>query len=215
MRQIRQGLFETNSSSMHSLVVKKKDTYVTPEEAKRDLRTYNDGLSRAYNHDLRFGRSPFQVLYGIKDKALYAIRSLCTYKDETYYEIIRVLQNLVPEFKDFEYDDDAGTYMKKYYTENDMKAMYGEGNYYDRGDNWIYYGYDFGDMDTPILPSFLDKEGITIEEFLTNKKYVVVVDGDEHCIYKNMKKNGLIAMDAIDHEYCPDDWMGGNNNESD
>lgn len=215
MRQIRQGLFETNSSSMHSLVVKKGDSYVTPEEAKHDLWLDNKGFSRAYNRNLNFGRSPFQILYTPKEKALYAIRSLCNYKDDTYYEIIRVLQNLVPEFKDFEYDEDIDTYKKEYYTEAYVKKVFGEGNYYDRGDDWLCYGYDFGNMDIPILPAFLEKEEITIEEFLTNKKYAVVVDGDEYCIYKDMKKIGLIAMDAIDHEYCPDDWMGGNNNESD
>ena len=47
----------------------------------------------------------------------------------------------------------------------------------------------------------LEKENITLEEFLINKKYVVIQDGDERCEFTKIKKTGLINFDAIDHEY--------------
>ena len=39
------------------------------------------------------------------------------------------------------------------------------------------------------------------EEYLTNKKYVVIQDGDETCYWNAMKKTGLVNMDIIDYEY--------------
>ena len=44
-------------------------------------------------------------------------------------------------------------------------------------------------------------EGITLEEFLTKKKYIVVIDGDEYCEFQNMKNAGIINMDNIEKQY--------------
>ena len=52
-----------------------------------------------------------------------------------------------------------------------------------------------------ILGGFLEKENISLEEYLTNKKYVVIQDGDEYGYFGDMKRSGLINLDAIDHEY--------------
>lgn len=67
--------------------------------------------------------------------------------------------------------------------------------------NKPYTGY----VDEDMLSGFLKKENISLEEYLTNKKYVVVQDGDEYCYWSDMKKAGLVNMDAIDHEYPEDD----------
>lgn len=58
-----------------------------------------------------------------------------------------------------------------------------------------------GYVDEDILSGFLKKENISLEEYLTNKKYVVIQDGDEYGYFGDMKRSGLINMDAIDHEY--------------
>ena len=63
-----------------------------------------------------------------------------------------------------------------------------------------YTGY----VDENIL-RILRKEGVTLEEYLTNKKYVVIQDGDEYCYWSDMKKTGLVNMDMIDHEYPRED----------
>ncbi len=70
----------------------------------------------------------------------------------------------------------------------------------------LHGGYGFGGVDEDILSSFLEKENISITEFLKNKRYIVVVDGDEYCIYKRMKESGLIDINAIEKEYTPGDW---------
>lgn len=58
-----------------------------------------------------------------------------------------------------------------------------------------------GYVDEDILTGFLREENITIEEFLKNKRYIVIVDGDEYCIYKDMKEHGLINTNNIVREY--------------
>ena len=58
-----------------------------------------------------------------------------------------------------------------------------------------------GWIDNNILSGFLKREGITLEEYLTNKKYIVIQDGDEYCEWDNFKKSGLIDISKIDHEY--------------
>ena len=68
---------------------------------------------------------------------------------------------------------------------------------YEDDSNTTYYGY----VEEDILSDFLAKENITLKEFLSNKKYIVIVDGDEHCIYKSMKRCGMINTDNIEKEY--------------
>ena len=41
---------------------------------------------------------------------------------------------------------------------------------------------------------------ISLEEFLTNKKYIVVVDGDEYCVWSNIKDSGLVDVKKIIHD---------------
>ena len=41
-RQIRRGVFETNSSSQHSLCIMKKDEHYTPDEVAKDFYLWDD-----------------------------------------------------------------------------------------------------------------------------------------------------------------------------
>ena len=41
---------------------------------------------------------------------------------------------------------------------------------------------------------------ISLEEFLTNKRYIVVVDGDEYQIFDHIKKSGLFDTSKIIHD---------------
>ena len=51
----------------------------------------------------------------------------------------------------------------------------------------LYFGY-VDHQSKGLLQDFLEKEGISLSEFLINKKYVVIIDGDEYCIYDIMKE---------------------------
>lgn len=200
-RQIRRETFESNSSSLHSLVVTKDDRYYTKEEAWSGM-YMSDGIIDLYDRDLYFGRSPFDVLGTLIEKSVYTMASMCDYKDDDVYtEICDAIRSYFPEFIGFELPFEARYHESKYYSEDKIIEIYGKGNYLKRDDKWICWGYNTGMVDEDILSDFLKRENISITEFLKNKKYVVVVDGDEYCIYDSLKKSGLINFNNIEKEY--------------
>lgn len=182
-----------------------------------------------WDHELEFGRSPFRALGTFTDKWLYACASLVhDYNDETYKELIALALKYIPGLKKVELPttsdscadkDDEGhkddEYFQKYGKTEDELVEYLTQKEKDWGmeiDYWKsssgYWHYDrpfTGYVDENILSGFLKKEGITLEEYLTNKKYVVIQDGDEYCYWSDMKKTGLVNMDAIDYEYPKED----------
>lgn len=231
-RQIRRSVFETNSSSQHSLCIMKKDEYYTPEEILEEIYLCKDKETGEENcvwdiwdRDLEFGRSPFRALGTFIDKWLYACASLVhNYNDESYKELVSLALKYIPglkkvklpttidsyadkddeEHKDDEYfqkygktEDELIEYLTQKEKDWEMKIDYWKSS----GGYWHYNRPFTGYVDENILSGFLEKEGITLEEFLTNKKYVVIQDGDEYCYWYDMKKTGLVNMDAIDHEY--------------
>ena len=232
-RQIRRGVFETNSSSQHSLCIMKKDEHYTPDEISKDFYLWDDKETgekdcewHIWDHDMEFGRSPFRALGNFHDKWLYACASLVhEYNDENYKKlealalkyvpglkkiIIPMISDSVadknhPENKDSDYaerygktEDELNEWLEQ--KEKDWKIDTIE---YWEGDNG-YFHFEkpyTGYVDENMLSGFLKKENISLEEYLTNKKYVVIQDGDEYCYWSDMKKAGLVNMDAIDHEY--------------
>lgn len=176
--KIRKGVFETNSSSMHSLVIKKENEYYTQEEMTGRMYLDDNGVWEIWDdEDLSFGRDPFQCLGDFSKKVKYAIASLCGYKDnarETFDDIVKLVHEICPACVDITLP-----------------------NYLFKGEDEIYYGH----VDEDILSGFLKKENITLKEFLSNKKYIVIVDGDEYCIYQSMKRYGMINTDNIEKEY--------------
>lgn len=232
MKQIRRGVFETNSSSMHSLTVMKRNDKYTPEEILDGIWLYDDeetGEKKCVwdiwnDSDLCFGRSPFRALTTFKDKWLYACASLVyDYNDNIYKELVAIALKYVPGLtkiklpmtngmfadKDDEYFKNNTYYQKHGKTEEELceylsqkEEDWGIEITYWKDDPWWEYDAPYtGSVDEDILSEFLKKEGITLEEYLTNKKYVVIQDGDEYCYYQDMKKAGLINLDMIDHEY--------------
>lgn len=179
MRQIRSSVFETNSSSMHSLVVKKNSEYYTYEEIN-DCMWLHNGVWEIWNDDnITFGRSPFECLNTFEAKVRYAIASLCGWyrnAEEKFNEIEQLVTEIVPECIEIKLPT------AWYYGEDNERVSY-------------------GGVDEDVLTPFLEKTGITLKEFLTNKKYVVIVDGDEYCIWDSMKKSGLVNVDEIEKEY--------------
>lgn len=119
-RQIRYGLFETNSSSSHSLVVTKNDKVLTKEdflhegepwdENKEYIYIYKNKWDTTWEDNLYFGRSPFVLLTSVNDKARYALASFCgdysghtdEQKVEYYNEILEALNSVLPELEEIE-----------------------------------------------------------------------------------------------------------------
>lgn len=88
--QIRQKCYETNSSSMHSLVVTKKNSNVrmTQKEIRDEFYLDEDWYKEHHKNDEEeivkidpwdneFGRSPFNVLITFRDKLAYAVAEYC------------------------------------------------------------------------------------------------------------------------------------------
>ena len=231
-RQIRSGVFETNSSSQHSLCIMKKNEHYTPEEISSDFYLLDDKNTgekdcewHIWDHDMDFGRSPFRALGTFHDKWLYACASLVhDYNDAVYKELEAIALKYVPGLKkiilpmtyeciaDKEHDANKdSSYAQEYgMTEEELNK------YLDKKEkNWgieiTYYETESGDfrfekpytgyVDEDILSDFLEKENVSLEEYLINKKYVVIQDGDEYGYWGDMKKAGLINLDVIDHEY--------------
>lgn len=230
-RQVRNSVFETNSSSMHSLTVMKRDDRYTPKEIlediwlSRDEETGEDCVWKIWDGELEFGRSPFRALRTFKDKWLYACASLVLeYNDDTYKELLAIALKYIPNLKKIKLPNTCGYFINKEdkeYKNNEHYSEYGKTenelieyleqkekdwdmkiNYWEDSNGWWYYDMpNTGYVDENILSGFLKCEGVTLEEYLINKKYVVIQDGDEYCYWGDMKKSGLVNMDAIDHEY--------------
>lgn len=182
-RQIRRNVFETNSSSMHSLVIKKESCYYNDKELRTGIWSLDRGVIDTYSEDdLTFGRTPFRCLSTFFEKVKYSIASLCGYRNnanEIFKTIENIVKEVIPECKEiilplvYHYDLDY------------------------EGEDELSYGH----VDEDILTPFLEKYEIPLKEFLTNKKYVVIVDGDEYCIWEEMKESGLVNEEEIEEEY--------------
>ena len=97
--QIRKSVWESNSSSMHSLVVTKKNENMkmTQEEIRDEFYLNEEWYKERHKNDKEeiveidiwendFGRSPFTVLSSFRDKLAYAIAEYCgdNYRMESY-----------------------------------------------------------------------------------------------------------------------------------
>ena len=52
-----------------------------------------------------------------------------------------------------------------------------------------------------LLDTFLKVKGINLKEFILNKKYIVVIDGDETDTWSEFKNCGLVDKSQIIEEY--------------
>lgn len=99
--QIRKSVWESNSSSMHSLVVTKKNSNIrmTQEEIRYEFYLDEDWYKNRHKNDEKeivkidpwnneFGRSPFTVLTTFRDKLYYAVAEYCgdNYSIKSYLE---------------------------------------------------------------------------------------------------------------------------------
>lgn len=89
--QIRTGMFETNSSSAHSLLIMKKHQTMTQKEIRDEFYLdedwHNDNVLRLNSYGNEYGRG-FDVLTSFRDKLSYALASMCgnCYKLKSYIE---------------------------------------------------------------------------------------------------------------------------------
>ncbi len=171
MINVRNGVFETNSSSCHSIVIKKGGGE-TPDKIDPDWRVYDDGDLYIYEDNIEFSRSPFDVLCDWYHKMCYAIAS---YEEEGFDRIESLVIKHVNKVK----------FIRLPLTWNDENQPV------------PYYGY-VDHQSLGLLENFLRKNNVTLEDFIFNDKYIVIIDGDEYCIFEKLQDCGLLNKDAIE-----------------
>lgn len=170
MKQIRRGVFETNSSSSHSISIRKLNEHYTPEEINSDdIYLSEKGRLTFWDHELGFGRSPFEPLTTFFGKVRYALASFTSDKDK------------IKEIESIMYENITGLKSIEYPKERDWKT----------DKERIYHG-DIDHQSFGVLQSMLETRNVTLREFLLNKKYVVFIDGDEYNITSKLFDSGLI-----------------------
>ena len=181
MKQIRRNVFETNSSSSHSLVITTDNEHYTKEEINKNFYVTKKGIVRLWESSLEFYRSPFDMLVTFKDKLRYAIASS---NGNLVDECREICKKYVDGFIDFEFDT------KDYVWDSEVK------DYVETNEPIPNYG----GTDDYQIDGWLKKYNVSLEEFLTNKRYIVVVDGDEYNCWLHIKDSGLVDTSKIIHD---------------
>lgn len=237
--QIRHGVFETNSSSMHTIAVRKQHGNCGTEKIY-----LHNGMKSVYSDDLSFERYPFRILYSLMDKAMYAVASyLGGYRryekgDEDAKkflegELYPIIRKYYPDFVGIDFDvEEEDVYVNPKDPE-DAYCRWDEGVEY-TGDGSSPSGYSLvkedgtkiglvldeehyvevmncGNVDhqsSGLLQGFLKQSGVSLEEFLTDSAYVVVIDGDEYNDFCKYLTAGLMRVDDFESVYTTDGWWG-------
>lgn len=193
----------------------------------------SDGKWRLRDLDGGYGRWPFMILTTFEDKLRYAMCEYLgdLYPDDPTYDVIydsfkAIVRELVPEFKDFDInmeevdiylDEDGNQIPHKdliYDGWENSKPIYcykgedGENHRAVIDEEEVFEIPDIGTIDhqsAGLLKNFIKDKGISLKEFLTNKRYLIIVDGDEYCDWDKYKASGIIDLDNIEEEYFETD----------
>lgn len=168
---IRKNIFETNSSSSHSLIVTKIDDIDIINLNNIDLD--ENGKFIIGDYESCYNRSPDAPLFHFQDKLKYLVAA---YQDN---------QNAMRELEDIA-----------------IKVIPGcTGFVYNYVDGWgdTFYGYVDGES-REMVKKFFNTHNVSFEDFLLNKKYVIILDGDEYNIWETLKECHLINLDNIIEE---------------
>lgn len=183
MKQVRLNTFETNSSSSHSFVITVFEGRYSQEELMNHVYCRKDGSVSMWSSRLDFGRSPFDFLSDFESKTRYAIASS---NGRLVPQIVEVWKKYVPGFSCFEFDE-------QYRIWDEEKQEYVDAD----EDNPVYeYGY----TDDSMIEGWLKKYNVSVEDFLTMKRYIIVVDGDEYLIKDKIFNSGLMDTSHIIHD---------------
>ena len=185
--QIRSSVFETNSSSMHSVVIAK----TTPEEAPKYF-THNwnkDPIMKISEYELDWGRGPFSFLNSFEDKLTYLIPAVCygNNKDNEFNNIMTAVKEILTENN---FTEEIQIIMPKTKEYNYDKHEYEE-------KETTYYG-TIDHQSSSILKEFLKKYNLSYKEFLENPKIQIVIDGDEFCYFYEMLNSKIIDENSIE-----------------
>ena len=181
MIQIRDNTFETNSSSSHSLIITDFDGKYTPEEMMKDIYLWEDKETRMYESNLEFYRSPFSLLATFESKSRYAIASSQGHLAD---EVEKIWHKYIPNFNGFKFDIKTEEYdydKKEWVDLDEPKPIYGGTDDYQ-------------------IEGWLKSYNVSLEDFLTMRRYMVVCDGDEYREWYHILDSGLVDKSHIIHD---------------
>ena len=181
MIQIRDNTFETNSSSSHSLIITDFDGKYTPEEMMKGIYLWNDNKDRMYESNLEFYRSPFSLLATFESKSRYAIASS---DGRLADEVEKIWHKYIPNFNGFKFDMKTEEYdydKKEWVDLDEPKTIYGGTDDYE-------------------IEGWLKSYDVSLEDFLTMRRYMVVCDGDEYREWYHILDSGLVDKSHIIHD---------------
>ena len=100
---IRSGVFETNSSSSHSICIRndKNDLCVDRENIVDNIL---NGRGEWKITGMYFGRSPFRYLAKFSEKVIYALAN-----GINYHDIEDIVKDNIPEFTGFKFVTESGS----------------------------------------------------------------------------------------------------------
>ena len=181
MIQIRDNTFETNSSSSHSLIITDFDGKYTPEEMMKGIYLWEDKETRMYESNLEFYRSPFSLLATFESKSRYAIASSQGHLAD---EVEKIWRKYIPNFNGFKFDMETEEYdydKKEWVDLDEPKPIYGGTDDYQ-------------------IEGWLKSYNVSLEDFLTMRRYMVVCDGDEYREWYHILDSGLVDKSHIIHD---------------
>ena len=181
MIQIRDNTFETNSSSSHSLIITDFNGKYTPEEMMRGIYLWDDKETRMYESNLEFYRSPFSLLATFESKSRYAIASS---NGRLADEVEKIWYKYIPNFNGFKFDMKTEEYdydKKEWVDLDEPKPIYGGTDDYQ-------------------IEGWLKSYNVSLEDFLTMRRYMVVCDGDEYREWYHILDSGLVDKSHIVHD---------------
>lgn len=181
MIQIRDNTFETNSSSSHSLIITDFDGKYTHEEMMKGIYLWDGNKDRMYESNLEFYRSPFSLLATFESKSRYAIASS---DGRLADEVEKIWHKYIPNFNGFKFDMKTEEYdydKKEWVDLDEPKPIYGGTDDYE-------------------IEGWLKSYNVSLEDFLTMRRYMVVCDGDETREWYHILDSGLVDKSHIIHD---------------
>ena len=179
---IRYDTFETNSSSMHSLVISKSAKPYTNYQKRLQYYDYDFELFGCCDTST-FERHPFEILSEPKDKLRYYVAHYVGYKGEKnrLKEVKDLVHELTgcPKNKIKLYQEEIESWRSEKITKS-----YGWAGVNDTGEDVFDY---------------IEKNNIPLREFILDPRYTVIVDGDEYQEFKKLFDKGLMNMDNIEY----------------
>lgn len=174
----RSGVFETNSSSMHSLIVMKEVQTPFPQVANWNKKPTGGGRYVIEVGENDFGRVPLYFLGHPIDKFIYLVADKyglwCEDNDVARNEFISKMVSRLDGCDGIEYV---------------AKGWKDE----------IHYGY-VDHQSSGIVWSYLKKINQDPIDFIFDERKIIIIDGDEYGAWGDMKESGLVDTDNIEYD---------------